>query len=165
MNNIAVGGFHQGNQFVYYETLGGGHGGASAGAGISGRHCHMSNTLNTPVEALEYSLPMRVRGYQLREGSGGVGLHAGGNGIEREYEFLAPARVTINAERRLRPPYGVRGGGPGQCGRNTIVRDGAPEQVSGKYTTQLDAGDRVVIATPGGGGWGPAEKSKVPPSS
>ena len=164
MNNIAVGGFHDGNQFVYYETLGGGHGGASDGSGISGRHCHMSNTLNTPVEALEYSLPMRVRRYQLRDGSGGAGVYQGGNGIKREYEFLAPARVTINAERRLRPPYGLQGGAHGQRGRNAIIRSGVREQVGGKYTTLLEAGDRVVIETPGGGGWGSPEKSEVPPS-
>ena len=164
MNNFTVGGFHDGRQFVYYETLGGGHGGASGGIGISGRHCHMSNTLNTPVEALEYSLPMRVRRYQLRDGSGGEGVHHGGDGIVREYEFLVPSRVTISSERRLRPPYGVSGGAPGKRGTNTIWRDGVAEQVSGKYTDQLDAGDRVVIETPGGGGWGRSEKSTIPPS-
>ena len=154
MNNFALGGFHDGAQFVYYETLGGGHGGSSAGPGLSGRQCHMTNTLNTPVEALEYSLPMRIRRCELREGSGGTGRNPGGNGIIREYEFLAPARITISSERRLQSPYGSQGGAPGQCGVNTILRRGEPELVGGKHTAQLDAGDRVIIATPGGGGWG-----------
>ena len=162
MNNFAVGGFHDGGQFVYYETLGGGHGGASAGGGISGRHCHMSNTLNTPVEALEYSLPMRVRRYELREGSGGDGVHPGGDGIVREYELLAPAQVTISSERRLRAPYGVSGGAPGKRGVNTVLRGGVAERVSGKYSAQLQPGDRVLIETPGGGGWGPPPQSPSP---
>ena len=110
MNNFTVGGFNGDEQFVYYETLGGGHGASSRGDGLSGRHCHMTNTLNTPVEALEYSLPMRVRRYHLRAGSGGEGAYRGGDGIVREYELLVPATVTINSERRLRQPYGVNGG-------------------------------------------------------
>ena len=96
----------------------------------------MSNTLNTPVEALEYSLPMRVRRYELRDGSGGGGIHRGGDGIAREYELLAPARVTISSERRVRAPYGVNGGAPGQCGVNTIFRDGVAERVSGQCTAR-----------------------------
>ena len=126
-----------------------------AAIGISGRHCHMSNTLNTPVEALEYSLPMRVLRYHLREGSGGGGRHRGGDGIVREYELLAPATITINSERRLRAPYGIHGGEAGLCGVNSIIRDGmAVEVVSGKHSAHVEAGDRVIIETPGGGGWG-----------
>ena len=154
MNNFTVGGSDDDGQFVYYETLGGGHGACSRGGGISGRHCHMSNTLNTPVEALEYSLPMRVWRYHLREGSGGSGKYHGGDGIVREYEMLAPATVTVNSERRLRPPYGVAGGSPGKCGVNTFIRAGVAAVVGGKYTAALDAGDRVIVETPGGGGWG-----------
>ncbi len=157
MNNFAVGGFIDGAHFVYYETLGGGHGGSSAGPGLAGRQCHMTNTLNTPVEALEHSLPMRIRRCELRAGSGGTGRNRGGDGLIREYEFLAPARITISSERRLRTPYGSQGGAPGQCGLNIILRRGKPEVVGGKHTAQLDAGDRVIIATPGGGGWGAAE--------
>ena len=154
MNNFALGGVDGDEQFVYYETLGGGHGASSRGDGLSGRHCHMSNTLNTPVEALEYSLPMRVLRYHLREGSGGGGRHRGGDGIAREYEMLAPATVTINSERRLRAPYGLNGGAPGRCGLNAVIRQGDTEIVSGKHSAKLEAGDRVIIETPGGGGWG-----------
>ncbi len=156
MNNFAVGGTIGGKQFVYYETLGGGHGASSQGAGLSGRHCHMTNTLNTPVEALEYSLPLRVLRYQLRDGSGGGGQHRGGDGILREYELLVPATVTINAERRRRAPYGIHGGQAGKCGLNTVIRAGQAEVVSGKVNAMLAAGDRAVIETPGGGGWGEA---------
>ncbi len=154
MNNFALGGAIGDGQFVYYETLGGGHGASSRGPGLSGRHCHMTNTLNTPVEALEYSLPMRVLRYELRDGSGGAGRHRGGDGILREYELLAPATITVNAERRLRAPYGVMGGSSGKCGVNRVIRGGNSEEVSGKYSGALLVGDRVVIETPGGGGWG-----------
>ena len=154
MNNFTVGGFMGETQFVYYETVGGGHGASSRGDGVSGRHSHMTNTLNTPVEALEFSLPLRVLRYHLREDSGGCGHHRGGHGILREYEFLSPATITLNTERRLRAPYGLQGGAAGERGINTIVRGGQAEQVSGKYTTHIQAGDRVRIETPGGGGWG-----------
>ena len=154
MNNFTVGGLDGGGQFVYYETLGGGHGASSLGAGLSGRHCHMSNTLNTPVEALEYSMPIRVWRYQLREASGGAGVYAGGDGILREYEMLVPVTVTINAERRRRAPYGIHGGADGACGINTLIQDGRSQVVSGKHSAQLQPGDRVIVETPGGGGWG-----------
>ena len=158
MNNFTVGGFMGETQFVYYETVGGGHGASSRGDGISGRHSHMTNTLNTPVEALEFSLPLRVLRYHLREDSGGRGHCRGGDGIVREYEFLAPATITLNTERRLRAPYGLQGGAAGRRGVNTVVRNGQAERVSGKYTSQIQAGDRVRIETPGGGGWGKIKK-------
>ncbi len=163
MNNFTVGGVDGVGQFVYYETLGGGHGASPNGDGISGRHCHMSNTLNTPVEALEYSLPMRVWRYQLRDGSGGSGRFRGGEGILREYEMLTPATVTINAERRRHAPYGLRGGADGARGRNRIARADGETVVSGKHVAQLGAGDRVIIETPGGGGWG--EETAPPPQT
>ncbi|MCK4315346.1 MAG: hydantoinase B/oxoprolinase family protein, partial [Anaerolineae bacterium] len=119
-----------------------------------GRHSHMTNTRNTPVEALEYALPMRIVEYSLRDRSGGEGRHRGGDGIRRAYEFLAPVTVTINSERRIYAPYGLQGGEPGQVGSNRVVRKGVETVVGGKYTTQLNAGDRVIIETPGGGGWG-----------
>jgi N-methylhydantoinase B len=154
MNNFTFGGNVDGQPFVYYETIGGGHGAGPSGNGLSGRHSHMTNTRNTPVEALEYALPMRIVEYSLRDGSGGEGRHRGGDGIRRAYEFLAPVTVTINSERRIYAPYGLQGGEPGQVGSNRVVQKGVETVVGGKYTAQLNAGDRVIIETPGGGGWG-----------
>ncbi len=161
MNNFTVGMVVNGQQYVYYETIGGGHGAGPSWHGISGRHSHMTNTLNTPVEALEFTYPLRVRAYELRDKSGGKGRFFGGDGIRREYEFLAPATVTFNSERRTRPPYGLNGGKPGACGQNTIIRaDGTTETVGAKYTARLQSGDRVIIETPGGGGWGKTSSRK-----
>jgi N-methylhydantoinase B len=154
MNNFTVGGFYRGKQFVYYETIAGGHGAASEGAGLSGRQSHMTNTRNTPVEALEAVLPLRVWQYRLRDQSGGAGVHEGGDGITREYEFLTDATITLNSERRIRAPYGVQGGQPGAQGKNALIRKGKSTPVGGKYTTRVKTGDRIVIETPGGGGWG-----------
>lgn len=154
MNNFTVGGFMYDTQFVYYETIAGGLGASSQGNGLSGKQCHMTNTLNTPVEALEYSLPMRVWHYGLRDGSGGKGVFKGGDGVIREYEFLVPTTVTLYTERRIRAPYGLQGGDDGANGVNRVIRKGKSETVSGKYTTHLESGDRVIVETPGGGGWG-----------
>jgi N-methylhydantoinase B len=158
MNNVTVGGAVDCSQFIYYETIGGGHGGGPLGEGISGKHSHMTNTRNTPVEALEYTLPLRVHAYELRDESGSKGLHPGGCGIRREYEFLAPATVTVNSERRLTPPYGLRGGAPGARGKNTLVRNGTTTEIGGKWTGVVLPGDRLIIETPGGGGWGTLEQ-------
>ena len=157
MNNVTVGGTVNGSQFIYYETIGGGHGGGHSGAGISGRHSHMTNTRNTPVEALEYSMPMRVLTYELRDDSGGAGLHPGGSGIRREYEFLTPATVTLNTERRIKPPYGLHGGATGVRGRNLLVHKGETIEIGGKWTGTIQSGDRLIVETPGGGGWGAFE--------
>jgi N-methylhydantoinase B len=154
MNNFTFGGMLNGRPFVYYETIGGGHGASPTGDGVNGRHSHMTNTLNTPIEALEMTLPVRVLEYGLRENSGGAGQHQGGNGIRRVYEFLAPATITFNCERRLFSPYGLQGGGSGQAGQNVLIRRGHAEVVSAKYTSRAEAEDRVIIETPGGGGWG-----------
>ena len=154
MNNFTVGGFKDGTQFVYYETIGGGHGAHPKGNGLSGRQSHMTNTLNTPVEALEYSLPMRVWQYNLRENSGGKGQYKGGDGIVREYEFLTPVTATLNAERRICAPYGLQNGESGKIGENYIIHQQKKNHVSGKITTRLESSDRVIINTPGGGGWG-----------
>jgi N-methylhydantoinase B len=155
MNNFTVGGIYHGKQFVYYETIGGGHGASPAGNGLSGRQSHMTNTMNTPVESLEMTYPMRVWHYGLREGSGGAGKFSGGEGIIREYEFLSDATITINSERRNRAPYGLQGGAEGGKGRNKLNRKGKKHQfVSGKYTTKVSEGDKITIETPGGGGWG-----------
>ena len=150
MNNFTFGG----DGFVYYETIAGGQGASPQHDGLSGRHSHMTNTRNTPVEALEYALPVRVNAYRLRDGSGGAGLHRGGDGIVREYEFLAPAQVTINSERRIAAPYGLQGGSAGQRGANRLMRTGEQVELGGKWTGQAQPGDRLVIETPGGGGWG-----------
>jgi len=150
MNNFTVGG----SGFVYYETIAGGHGASPTRDGIGGRHSHMTNTRNTPVEALEYALPMRVNAYHLRDGSGGAGEHHGGDGIVREYEFLVSAQVTINSERRIYSPYGLNGGEAGQRGANTLIRHGTETSLGGKWTGQVQPGDRIIIETPGGGGWG-----------
>jgi N-methylhydantoinase B len=154
MNNVTVGGRHNGRQFVYYETIGGGHGAGPTADGLSGRQSHMTNTQNTPVEALEMALPMRVWRYALRDGSGGAGIHRGGDGIIRDYEFLVPVTITLNSERRIRPAYGLQGGAAGAQGQNRIQRGTDETIVGGKYTTRLSPGERVIIETPGGGGWG-----------
>lgn len=156
MNNLTVGGIVDGQQFVYYETIGGGHGAGPEGDGVSGRHSHMTNTLNTPVEALEYTLPLRVLEYGLRENSGGVGKFRGGNGIRRVYEFTSPATVTLNSERRRKAPYGLKSGKPGKSGRNVLVHNLKEQELAGKSTVQVQSGDRLIVETPGGGGWGKA---------
>ncbi len=165
MNNFTVGALVDGEQFVYYETIGGGHGAGPEWDGLRGRHSHMTNTLNTPVEALEYSYPFRVLTYGLRDESGGAGKYRGGDGIVREYQFLVPATITFNGERRRITPYGLQGGAPGKAGVNRLLHVnfdpdshdfGKAEEnlVGSKYTARVDAGDRVIIETPGGGGWG-----------
>jgi N-methylhydantoinase B len=156
MNNVTLGGSHDGHPFVMYETIGGGHGAGPDGSGLSGRQSHMTNTLNTPIESLEYTLPLRITAYHLRDGSGGAGAHAGGDGIVREYEFLADATVTVNSERRHTAPYGLHGGAPGTPGRNTLIHDGTPTPLDAKTSFHAAPGDRLRIETPGGGGWGSA---------
>ncbi len=123
--------------------------------GLSGVHVHMTNTLNTPAEALAYAYPLRVTRYELRDGSGGAGLHQGGDGVYREVELLADATVTLLTERRRHAPYGLAGGQPGARGENWLIPgDGSkPQRLPGKATLQARAGDRIGIATPGGGGW------------
>lgn len=157
MNNITLGGYdpRTGQRFAYYETMGGGMGGRNGKSGISGVHSHMSNTRNTPVEALEHYLPVLIRQYKLRSGSGGGGKYPGGEGIVREYEMLVPATVTVLSDRRIGRPYGAQGGEPGSPGRNTIIHaDGASEVVGGKFRRYLRTGDRLRIETPGAGGFG-----------
>jgi N-methylhydantoinase B/oxoprolinase/acetone carboxylase alpha subunit len=163
MNNVTLGGTdpRTGRRFAYYETIGGGMGGRRGMAGLSGVHCHMSNTRNTPVEAIEHYLPVRIRQYRLRRDSSGEGAAPGGQGIVREYETLTDTSVTILSDRRRRPPYGVGGGKPGGVGRNTLVRDGQERALPGKIELQLRAGDRLRIESPGGGGYGSTESREV----
>jgi N-methylhydantoinase B len=156
MNNVMFGGrLRDGSSFTYYETLGGGAGG---GPRSDGAHCiqvHMTNTANTPVEALEGSYPVRVRAYGRRRGSGGQGAHRGGDGLERVIEFLEPARVTLLTERRVFAPYGLGGGSSGLGGSNTLLTaDGGESPLPGKCTFAVPGGASLRIQTPGGGGWG-----------
>lgn len=156
MNNIAFGGRDPGSgrRFAYYETIGGGMGAGPDAPGLSGVHSHMTNSLNTPVEALENYLPLKIRSYRLRKGSGGRGARPGGEGIVREYEFRVPVDLTVISERRRFAPYGARGGGPGACGRNTIVAGGRTRVLGGKANVKLGPGDILRVETPGGGGHG-----------
>lgn len=157
MNNITLGGTDSrtGRQFAYYETIGGGMGAGPGANGISGVHTHMSNSRNTPVEVIEHYLPVRIRQYRLRKGSGGIGKFTGGEGIVREYEMLDQATVTVLSDRREQGPYGAGGGQPGQAGRNTLIHaDGSEEPIASKARHTLRAGDRLRIESPGGGGFG-----------
>lgn len=157
MNNLTFGGTDPttGEPFAYYETLGGGTGGGPARSGESGVHSHMSNTLNTPIEALEYALPILVTRYCLRRGSGGTGKHEGGDGLRRDIQFLCPVHVTLLSERRRYAPYGLAGGRPGRAGRNVVVHaNGTEQDLPGKATLDLEAKDILSLRTPGGGGWG-----------
>ncbi len=164
MNNLAVGGMapDTGEPFAYYETMGGGAGAGPRGHGLPGVHVHMTNTLNTPVEALEYAYPLRVRRYALRRGSGGAGHHRGGDGLVRDLEFLSSATVTILSERRRTAPYGLQGGEPGKTGRNVLVRAGQEVELPGKCEIQVEPGDVLSLRTPGGGGWG-QDQGQAPP--
>lgn len=155
MNNVLLGA-GGGSPFSYYETLGGGEGGTPGRPGMSGVHTGMTNTRNTPVEAVELDYPLRVWRYELRSGSGGAGAQRGGAGLVREIEALADCTLTVQSERRQRAPWGVGGGGHGRVGRNLLIRvDGTEEELASKGTWPLRCGERVRIVTPGGGGWGP----------
>jgi N-methylhydantoinase B len=156
MNNLAVGGFdrRRGRAFSYYETVAGGAGAGPHGPGVSGVHTHMTNTLNTPVEALEAYYPFLVTRYALRPGSGGRGANRGGDGLVREIRLLEPADVTLLAERRRVPPWGLAGGAPARVGRNVLVSRGRARVLPSKVNLRVDAGDAIRIETPGGGGWG-----------
>ncbi|MGC2181934.1 MAG: hydantoinase B/oxoprolinase family protein [Terriglobales bacterium] len=157
MNNLTIGGMDPatGEPFAYYETIAGGMGARPTKPGISGVHTHMTNSLNTPAEALEYSYPLRVRQYALRPGSGGDGRYRGGDGIIREIEVLTEAEVTLLSDRRTRGPWGLSGGASGLPGEASVVRvDGSVEKLTAKSNVRLSKGERIRIGTPGGGGWG-----------
>ncbi len=156
MNNLTIGGVdaRTGAEFAYYETIAGGMGARPSADGLSAVHTHMTNSLNTPAEALEYAYPLRVRAYTIRRNSGGRGARRGGDGIVREIETLVSARMSLLADRRRRAPYGLNGGEVGRAGQQSIVRHGRAQQIASKGTWQLEPGDRVRIETPGGGGLG-----------
>jgi N-methylhydantoinase B len=146
MNNVVFGN----ERFTYYETIAGGQGACSEAEGPSAVHVAMSNTLNTPAEALELSYPLRVERYALRPGSGGDGRHRGGDGVVRELRVLEPCRLSLLSQRRLLAPRGAHGGLDGQPGRNMLNG----EQLPGFVARDLERGDVLRVETPGGGGWG-----------
>jgi N-methylhydantoinase B len=156
MNNLSFGGFDASRRrpFAYYETIAGGMGGGPAHDGHSATHTHMTNSWNTPVEALEHQLPLRIREYSIRRDSGGSGERRGGDGIVREWEFLERAKVTLLSDRRRRRPYGLQGGAPGAPGRNILMRRGKSSEIPAKTEFHADRGDVLRVETPGGGGHG-----------
>lgn len=165
MNNITAGGRdpRTGQPFAYYETMGGGMGASPTSDGLSGVHTHMSNTLNTPVEALEYAYPMRIHAYRIRRGSGGAGTYRGGDGLVREFVFEAPTEVTLLTDRRSHSPYGLLGGEPGQPGENLLIHEGVERVLPGKTHFTAAPGDHLRISSPGAGGWGkPQQRSTQP---
>ena len=158
MSNLTIGGIdpRSGEAFTYYETAAGGMGARPGLDGISGVQTHMTNSLNTPIEALEYAYPFRVRRYAYRRGSGGEGEFRGGDGLVREIELLADAQVTLLAERRKFRPWGLAGGDDGAAGRTTLFAHDNREgrELPGKCSLHARAGDAMRVETPGGGGWG-----------
>ena len=153
MNNVLIGS----GGTVYYETVAGGEGATPDRPGQSGIHTGMTNTKNTPIESVETHYPFRIAATHLRSGSGGEGRHRGGEGLVREIEFLEPATVSLMGERRRHRPWGLQGGGPGAAGEDWwIRRNGTTERLPGKITFEAEAGDRLQVLTPGGGGWGTA---------
>ncbi|HEV2491591.1 MAG TPA: hydantoinase B/oxoprolinase family protein [Terriglobia bacterium] len=169
MNNVSFGNAgapHREREgpFAYYETIAGGMGARPTLDGLSGVHTHMTNSLNTPIEALESAYPVRVRRYSLRRGSGGAGKFRGGDGIVREIEFLTDVRGSILSDRRRFPPYGLKGGKPGAAGRNTLILPSLPGRrrrtltLPSKATFEAPRGSILRVETPGGGGWGKAKK-------
>jgi N-methylhydantoinase B/oxoprolinase/acetone carboxylase alpha subunit len=156
MNNVLVGG-PEPEPWVYYETVAGGQGGRPSGGGMSGVHTAMTNTKNTPVEALERAYPMRVLRYGLRRRSGGAGRHPGGDGVERDLLVLVDCTASLITERRTTPPWGLAGGEPGAPGEDWLLPGGdesRAERLPDKCTVRLRAGDVLRLRTPGGGGWG-----------
>ena len=164
MNNLTIGGVdpRTGKPFAYYETIAGGMGARPSKSGVSGVHTHMTNSLNTPADALAYAYPLRVLQYSLRPDSGGAGKHHGGDGIVREIEVLTECEVTLLSERRVLAPWGLNGGCDGSAGKTSVIRnDGSVETMPGKFSTRLRKGDRIRIESPGGGGWGLADKKQL----
>ncbi len=175
MNNLTIGGIdsrpgYAGREFSYYETVAGGMGARPALDGMSAVHTHMTNSLNTPAEALEYAYPLRVREYRIRRGSGGKGKQRGGDGVIREIETLVPAQMSLLADRRKHGAYGLSGGEDGKPGSAAIISNDTREDalsgnrkeerkrtIASKGSWDLEAGDRVRIETPGGGGFGEAK--------
>jgi len=156
MNNLSFGGTdpRTGEPFAYYETIAGGMGARPSADGLSGVHTHMTNSLNTPIEALESAYPVRIRRYSLRSGSGGAGRFHGGEGVVREIEFLTQVRGSILSDRRRFGPYGLAGGEPGKPGKNQLIVRGRVRALPGKVAFSAPRGSVLRVETPGGGGWG-----------
>jgi N-methylhydantoinase B len=163
MNLIGVGGIdpRSGRPYTYIETIAGGQGGRPRGAGMDGVQCNMTNTMNTPIEALEIAYPLHVTRYELRESSGGAGRHRGGHGVVRSIAVIGhEARVSLQGDRRRFPPYGLERGRTGAPGRNSLQdAEGNTRALPAKVSLTVRAGETVTIETPGGGGWGQAAKN------
>ncbi len=158
MNNVLIGD----STFGYYETIGGGSGATPEHDGADAVHTHMTNTRITDPEVLETRLPVRLHRFAIRRGSGGEGTHRGGDGIIREFEFLKPLVVSLITSRRTRPPYGAAGGQPGNCGENVLIRAGSETRLPSTATLDVQPGERLIIRTPGGGGWGSESLPEAP---
>ncbi len=159
MSNLTLGGTDPRNdmEFAYYETIAGGMGARPTADGLDATHCHMTNSLNTPIEALEHIYPFHIREYGIRDGTGGRGRYRGGDGVRRDVEILCPGQITILSDRRVTRPYGLHGGEPGAVGANVLIaRDGSERQLSGKDSVRVEQGTTISVRTPGGGGWGTA---------
>jgi N-methylhydantoinase B len=156
MSNLTIGGVdaRTGAVFTYYETTAGGMGASAMGNGLSGVQTHMTNSLNTPVEALEFAYPLRMRRYGYWRGSGGAGLNRGGDGLVKEMEILCDAEVTLLADRRKLRPYGLEGGEEGAAGNAYIDDSGIERELAGKCSARMKARAVLRLETPGGGGWG-----------
>jgi N-methylhydantoinase B len=167
MNNLTIGGtdLRTGRQFAYYETVAGGMGARPGLDGLDAIHTHMTNSLNTPAEAMEYAYPMRVRRYGIRHGSGGKGAARGGDGVVREIELLTDARVTILSDRRKTRPYGLDGGEAGAAGRTLLISEQGERVLEGKDSAYAHAGDRIRIESPGGGAVGRLKPTRRHPDA
>ena len=163
MNNLTIGGIdtRTNTPFAYYETIAGGMGARSSADGLSGVHTHMTNSLNTPAEALEYAYPLRVKRYSYRARSAGAGQYRGGDGLVREIELLDDAQITLLADRRRLAPYGLAGGEPGSTGTTKLIHPDGVVVLPGKCSVSASKGDVVRMETPGGGGWGPSPDSRT----
>jgi len=160
MSNVMLGGTRpDGRTWAFYETNGCGSGGRPNGAGIDAIHCHMTNTLNTPIEAVEREYPLRILRYEIAKGTGGAGRHRGGYGLIRSIELTeGTAHATLLADRHRLPPPGAQGGEPGACGRHALKRAGTETPIAAKTSLPLEPGDVLTIQTPGGGGYGAIER-------
>jgi N-methylhydantoinase B len=156
MSNVTLGGIdpRTGEPFAYYETIAGGMGARPSADGLDGVHCHMTNTLNTPIEALEFSAPVRVLRYEVRRGSGGAGRWRGGHGLRRDIQVLTDCGMSLMADRHRFAPYGLAGGEPGEPGRALLWQEGEKRPLPSKCNVRLQDGDVLSVRTPGGGGWG-----------